>query len=111
MNPPSRSGGRETLIVPTGRRFATTEDPGVLDAETSATHHDPFTSVDLRDFLTWAVRRRLVDQHAVDLVVQTRVGGVSVATVAAAGREGAATLRQRRWRAERRLAAALASVA
>lgn len=88
-----------------------TEDPGVLEAETSATHHDPFTSVDLRDFLTWAVRRRLVDQHAVDLVVQTRVGGVSVATVAAAGREGAATLRQRRWRAERRLAAALASVA
>lgn len=88
-----------------------TEDPVVLEAETSATHHDPFTSVDLRDFLTWAVRRRLVDQHAVDLVVQTRVGGVSVATVAAAGREGAATLRQRRWRAERRLAVALASVA
>lgn len=35
-----------------------TEAPGVLAAEPSATHHDPFTSVDLRDFLTWAVRRR-----------------------------------------------------
>ena len=105
---------RSALAALAGRRRADrelTEDPGVLAAEPSASHHDPFMSVDLRDFLAWAVRRRLVDQRTVDLVVQTRVGGVSVAALAAAGRECAATLRQRRWRAERRLAVALASVA
>ena len=88
-----------------------TEDPLVLQAEPGADHHDPFMSVDLCDFLEWAVRRRLVDQRALDLVVQTRIGGISVVALAAAGREAAVTLRQRRRRAERRLAVAMASVA
>jgi hypothetical protein len=83
----------------------------VIAAEAAAEGHDPFTAVDLEDFLAWAVRRRLVDQRAVDLVLQTRIGGMTVAALAAAGRECADTLRQRRWRAERRLALALVSVA
>lgn len=110
----SREIRRRVLAALADRRRGDREltgDLGDLEAAPSADDQDPFATVDLHDFLAWAVRRRLVDRRAVDLVVQTRIGGVSVAAVAAAGRECAATLRQRRWRAERRLAVAFASVA
>lgn len=66
------------------------------------------SDVELADTLRWAIRRGLVDGATVRLLLLTRVGGMSVQAVASLFHEKAATLRQRRWRAERRLRAALA---
>ena len=95
------------------RRCARELSDGIdaVQAVATTAGHDPYTAVDLKDFLAWAMRRRLVDRRTVDLVLRTRIGGVTVAAVAAARREAPATVRQRRRRAERRLAVALASVA
>lgn len=109
----SREIRRRALAALSDRRRADRElaaDARDLDAARDVDDDDPFGTVDLHEFLWWAVRRRVVDRRAVALVVRTRLAGATVAAVAAASRECAATLRQRRWRAERRLAVAVASV-
>lgn len=105
---------RRALAALTERRRADRElaaDAGDLDSERDVDDDDPFGTVDLHEFLRWAVRHRLVDRRTAALVVKTRLAGVTLAAVAAASRECAATLRQRRRRAERALAVAVAAVA
>jgi hypothetical protein len=59
------------------------------------------------DELSRAVDRAAIAPDVVELLVLTRAGGMTVEALAANRSERAATLRQRRWRAERRMAAVL----
>lgn len=61
------------------------------------------------DLLDSAVRDGLMDPPTAELVAVTRIDGLTVASVARAVKQKAATLRQRRWRAERRLQSALSA--
>lgn len=67
-------------------------------------------AVDTRNLLEWAVRKGVIDEGTAELLVRTRVDDLSVVAVASQVAKPADTLRQRRWRAERRLATALSGV-
>jgi hypothetical protein len=60
------------------------------------------------DELSRAIDGAAIDPQVVELLVLTRAGGMTVEAVAADRCEPSARLRQRRWRAERRMAAVLA---
>lgn len=62
---------------------------------------------DLEELLSWVAARAELDMGTARLVVLTRVSGVPLSEIAAHTGVAAATLRQRRHRAERRLAAAI----
>lgn len=68
-----------------------------------------FAQVEAEDLLRWAVDEELIDEPTAALMVLTRIYGLTVAWIASEMKTAKATLRQRRWRAERRIAAALAS--
>lgn len=72
-------------------------------------HHTPggFHHIEVVDLMRWAVRESLLDPSTARLIELTRIQGRTVASLADRFRESAATLRQRRRRAEARLAAAL----
>lgn len=53
--------------------------------------------------LAWAVQRGHIDKGAARLIALTRLGGLTVAAVAAADGENEQTVRRRRLRAEKRL--------
>lgn len=88
-----------------------TDDP-LLEADVVGRHQQQqaeFAAVETEDLLRWAVDEGLVDESTVALLVLTRMYDLAVSWVASQVRTATATLRQRRWRAERRIAAALAS--
>lgn len=68
-----------------------------------------FAAVEAEDLLRWAVDEGLVDESTAALLVLTRMYDLTVSWVASRVRTARSTLRQRRWRAERRIAAALTS--
>ena len=76
-------------------------------------HHGPggFHQVEIADLMRWAVRESLLDARTARLIELTRIQGRTVASLADRFQEPAATLRQRRRRAEARLAAALTAEA
>lgn len=66
--------------------------------------------VDLADAIRCGIRRSRLNAGAVESLVLTHVAGFTVARLADHRREPVSTVRQRRWRAQRRLATALTGV-
>lgn len=67
------------------------------------------SAVEAVELLRWAIDEGLVDESTAALLVLTRMYDLTVSWVASQVRTATATLRQRRRRAERRIAAALVS--